>query len=307
MDDVDFEDDQSESSEDSNKDDLPNENASNSDEENDEDDPDDVDDENDSDREDGSISVHRKTTSDGLESGDADERQTSISDPKGFTLQLMKKMRSLVSTVHHSSILDTHVRKQIQSKNNDSAQQHTNGDDQTTSNGELVIDFRIRWNSSHLMIHRFINIRHIVNEITHTLDRVIGLRPDQEKKLSRLAYNPSEWTWLMALEHVLQPFENATRILSGRNYQTLAIKQLVMTGLKTFLTTYKTGEVVVNTLKKLLLTKYQEHCENSISKEERAAMMVSKWPWWWTSIEIITDHMYSLIASAWIDECVLII
>ena len=269
----DFEDGQSESSDDaaSNNGDLPTEDLSGSDNELDDPDGDDVSDDNDSDYE-GSgekeISSHSKSPTDEIESDNGDEFQTSISDPKNITLQLMKKTRSLVSTIHHSSILDAHVREKMSSKQNDGTQQQ--------SKGELVVDFRIRWNSTHLMIDRFIGFRQIVNEITHTTNSVIGLRSDQEKKLSRLAYSHFEWNWLIALEFVLQPLENAIRILSGRTYQTLSIKQLVMNGLKTFLTTYKTGEGMVNTLKKLLLVKYQEYCENSISKEEHVAMMVRK-------------------------------
>ena len=188
----------------------------------------------------------------------------------------MKRTRCLVSTIHHSSILDAHVREEMQSKANDSNQNQSKADELKSSKGELVTDFRIRWNSTYLMINRFVSIRHIVNEITHTPTQVVGLRPEQERKLTHLSFSHFEWNWLIALEHVLQPFENATRILSGRNYQTLSIKQLVLNGLKSFLTTQKTGETMVNTLKKLLLVKYNEHCENSIPKEERIAMMVRK-------------------------------
>lgn len=283
--DDDIEDDRSELTEDSasNKDDSASEDPSDSEEEEDDDEEDDGDendpgDHNENDPDGGGegrrISSRSKVSIGEIDQGYFNEHQMSITNPKQLTLKLMKRTRSLVSTVHHSSILDAHVREQMQSKSNDSNQNQAGTDEQKSAKGELIIDFRIRWNSTYLMINRFINIRHIVNEITHTPTQVVGLRTEQERKLTDLSFNHFEWNWLIALEHVLQPFENATRILSGRDYQTLSIKQLVLNGLKSFLTTHKVGETMVNTLKKLLLVQYHDYCENSMSKEERVAMMV---------------------------------
>ena len=269
--DDDFEDTASESSvesESNNQDTTANENTSDSDEEDEEDDHDE------DNGEAAETSSRAKASSYDVEEDNFTEQQTPVSNPKELISKLMKRTRVLISMVHHSSILDAHVREQIYSKQHESNQRQGELADQRSHKGELVVDYRIRWNSSHLMLNRFIHVRYIINEITHTPDQIDGLKSEQERKLSRLAYNQLDWNWLIALEYVLQPFENGTRILSGRSYQTLAIKQLVMNGLKTFLTTYKAGEGIVNALKKLLLIKYQEHCEESISKQEREAMMV---------------------------------
>ena len=48
-----------------------------------------------------------------------------------------------------------------------------------------------------------------------------------------------------------------------------------MSGLKHFLTTRKPDELIINYLKEQLVNKYEEHCEENISKDVEEAMMMS--------------------------------
>ena len=48
-----------------------------------------------------------------------------------------------------------------------------------------------------------------------------------------------------------------------------------MSGLKHFLTTRKPDELIINYLKEQLLNKYEDNCEENISKDVEEAMMVS--------------------------------
>ncbi|CAF3423735.1 unnamed protein product [Rotaria sp. Silwood2] len=178
--------------------------------------------------------------------------------------------------VHRSSILDGYVRGRIHLKQQEINQHSLNTNVKTVKYNDPVIDFVIRWSSTYKMLSRFIKLRSIVNDITHTPDKIAGLKSEQRLKLSKLAFSHSDWSCLTAVEYVLQPFEESTRLLSGRSYQTLAVGKIVMMGLKHFLSTYKSDEPMVNFLKQHLLKKYEDHCEQIIYKDAEKAMTVSK-------------------------------
>ncbi|CAF4491367.1 unnamed protein product [Rotaria sp. Silwood2] len=144
--------------------------------------------------------------------------------------------------VHRSSILDGYVRGRIHLKQQEINQHSLNTNVKTVKYNDPVIDFVIRWSSTYKMLSRFIKLRSIVNDITHTPDKIAGLKSEQRLKLSKLAFSHSDWSCLTAVEYVLQPFEESTRLLSGRSYQTLAVGKIVMMGLKHFLSTYKSDE-----------------------------------------------------------------
>ena len=55
-----------------------------------------------------------------------------------------------------------------------------------------------------------------MNDITHTPYQIEGLKTKKHLKLSKLAFSHSDWTWLISLEYVLQPFAQSTQLLSGR-------------------------------------------------------------------------------------------
>ena len=128
------------------------------------------------------------------------------------------------------------------------------------------------------MLKRFIKLRSFVNDITHTPDKIDGLKSEQRLELSELAFNHVDWNWLTALECVLRPFEQSTCLISGRSYQPLAISKIVMNRLKYFLSTYKPNEPVVNYLKERLSKKYEEYCELTLSKDVEEVMRISKHP-----------------------------
>ncbi|CAF2115973.1 unnamed protein product, partial [Rotaria magnacalcarata] len=203
------------------------------------------------------------------------EQSAVLPNSKLFIFTLLKRIRRLVAMIHHSSIIDAYVSEQIRLKQQEADQSIQNIQNLNLKKVRFnnpVIDFAIRWSSTFKMVTRFIKLRSIINDITHTPENIDGIKHKQRSKLCQLAFSHSDWNWLISLEYVLHPFEQSTCLLSGRSYQTLAIGKIVMNGLKHFLSTYKSDEPMVNFLKKQLLQKYEQHCEQTISYEAEEAI-----------------------------------
>jgi hypothetical protein len=210
---------------------------------------------------------------------DHDENEieyTLQSDPKEFIFKLLHRTRALITTIHRSSNLDKYVRDQIHLKQQDSNKRAEEDDTyERVLYNELVIDFRIRWSSTFRMLNRFIILSSILNDVTCTPKNINGVESQQVLKLSKLAFSHDDWNWLSALKFVLERFEQSTRLLSGRTYQTLALGKMITDGLKHFLTRSKSDEPMVNVLKNLLLSKFEEYCEANYSPEVKEAIIVS--------------------------------
>ena len=176
--------------------------------------------------------------------------------------------------IHHSSILDGYVRDEVALKQREIDQNIHTFDLNKVKHNTPVVDFIIRWSSTFKMLNRFIKMRSIINDITHTPENIDGLKPGQRLKLCRLAFSHSYWNWLISLEYVLRPFEQCTRLLSGRSYPTIAIAKIVMNGLERFLTTNTLDNTMTNILKIQLLEKFKEYCEQRFSDDSQEAMVV---------------------------------
>ncbi|CAF4269871.1 unnamed protein product, partial [Rotaria magnacalcarata] len=168
------------------------------------------------------------------------EQSAVLPNSKLFIFTLLKRIRRLFAMIHHSSIIDAYVSEQIRLKQQEADQSIQNIQNLNLKKVRFnnpVIDFAIRWSSTFKMVTRFIKLRSIINDITHTPENIDGIKHKQRSKLCQLAFSHSDWNWLISLEYVLHPFEQSTCLLSGRSYQTLAIGKIVMNGLKHFLST----------------------------------------------------------------------
>lgn len=192
-----------------------------------------------------------------------------------FIYNLLQRTRTLISSIHRSSNIDKYVRDQINSKQQESNKHSKEDNTEIIMYNELVLDFRIQWNSTFKMIHRFIILNSIVNNITFTPKDIYSIESHQILKLSKLTFSHDDWNWLASLECVLNRFEHSTSLLSGTSYQTLALGKMVINGLKHFLSNQKSTESMVNHLKSLLLKAFEEYCEQNFSTEAEEAIMVS--------------------------------
>ena len=64
---------------------------------------------------------------------------------------------------------------------------------------------------------------------------VPAITSKQTGKLKKLIITDYEWSMLLALTDVLNPFDMATKILSGKEYQTLSKSWVLLDGLRDFL------------------------------------------------------------------------
>jgi hypothetical protein len=90
-------------------------------------------------------------------------------------------------------------------------------------NWTLILDYRVRWNTTYLMLVRFWNQKQFVNLLTSGDLNVQGLTKQQNEKLNRLCLDKDDWDIIRALLSILEPFYDVTKHISGRNYQTLSL------------------------------------------------------------------------------------
>ncbi|CAF3321825.1 unnamed protein product [Rotaria sp. Silwood2] len=194
---------------------------------------------------------------------------------KQFIYILLQRARKLIKTIHRSRNLDKYVRDQIDLKQQEANKRSTEDNTEPIVYNELVIDFRIRWSSTFKMLNRFNKLSSVVNDVTFTPRNIDGVESQQVLKLSKLAFSHDDWNWLSALEFVLQRFEESTRLLSGKTYQTLSLGKMILNGLKHFLSHQKPDEPMINHLKTLLLKAFEEYCENNLSVEAEEAIIIA--------------------------------
>ena len=135
---------------------------------------------------------------------------------------MLKRARVLVVMTRNSS----NILNFIRCKQNDNM-----------INFQLLKDFKIRWNYTYLFLDRVSKYKDIILELTGNPTVIPGIQPSQVTKLKRLSFSDFEWTLINALIEVLAPFYYATKMLSGRTYQTQSISYAVLNGLKSYLNT----------------------------------------------------------------------
>lgn len=210
-----------------------------------------------------------------IDNGEQTGEHLSMVNLKEFVFDMMQKTRTLIKTIHRSSGLDKYVRDQISVKQEEANKRAREENTEPIIYNELVMDFRVRWNSSFEMLERFIKLSSVINDVTFTAKTSDGVTSELASKLSRLMFSHDDWHWLSSLKSVLGPFEQSTCLLSGRSYQTLAVGKMVLHTLKDILSRHKTGETMLNRLKVLLLESFEKYCENKVPPEVDEAMMVS--------------------------------
>jgi hypothetical protein len=163
--------------------------------------------------------------------------------------EMMKKCRSFVKLVNKSSILKSYVNS-IRSEFN--------------IRRTLQLDCKSRWNSSHRLLETMLTYRKLINKL-HSEKHEIKLNHKQTKKLSSIELEKADWLLIESIERVLQPFVQATKLVSGRKYCTIGIGFFAISQLREFLEDEKSSDSndsrILSRLKQLLLFNMEQYFE----------------------------------------------
>jgi hypothetical protein len=168
---------------------------------------------------------------------------------------VLNKCRKLIKCIRKSKNILFHVRQLVENMTNEKIR------------FELSLDFFVRWNTTYIMIDRFIKYRAIIEEITKFPNKIVGLNGKQVDRLRSLRFKTDEFDTLESLKHCLEPFFRATKILSGSNYASCSLAYVVLKMLKKFLI-LKTGSEEIDMMKEKLDRKFDFYFEKNISDEQ---------------------------------------
>ena len=173
--------------------------------------------------------------------------------------ELLKKCRGLISMIKRSTIITAFfdmLRTKLSIRRN------------------LCYDVKTRWNSTFCLIDSFLALRETIERLFDA-KHDLHIKRSQLEKLSGLELKSDDWTTLLQLHYVLQPFFHATRAMSGRAYPSIGFTYYLIMRLKAFLqNSCKKDNIIVKRLKKLLLTQLTVYFEND--DEQLALLNVSK-------------------------------
>ena len=173
--------------------------------------------------------------------------------------ELLKKCRGLISMIRRSTIITAFfdmLRAKLDIRRN------------------LCPDVKTRWNSTFCLIDSFLVLREVIERLFDA-KHDLYIKQSQLEKLSGFELNSDDWTTLLQLHYVLQPFFHATKAMSGRAYPSIGFTYYVIMRLKAFLqNSCKKDNLIVKRFKKLLLTQLILYFEND--DEQLALLNVSQ-------------------------------
>ena len=175
---------------------------------------------------------------------------------------LLCRIRCLIIFIRNCHLINDYVRKQAKA-------------DKNIEHGELIVDFHVRWNTTCIMLTKFIEHRRVINEITNSPGKITNLKKSKCDRLMSLSLRPQHWEWVICLKKVLDPFYNTTNALSSRYYATITQAKVSLFALNNFLSAWEVNHHLENILKRILLEKYKEYFKDKVSEEENRLVLVS--------------------------------
>ncbi|CAJ0767647.1 9464_t:CDS:2 [Entrophospora sp. SA101] len=110
-------------------------------------------------------------------------------------------------------------------------------------------DVDIRWNSTHLMIERFIEIRSIIECLVN----------NNYEELQDLCLTTSDWKHIGELYHILEPMYEATKLSSSSSYPTMGDVRLAFIGMFTTLDHYLDAQLQQSMIASSISVKLDEY------------------------------------------------
>ena len=162
------------------------------------------------------------------------------------------KCRSIIKMIKKSSILTAYVDKlKVVHKVRRS----------------LSIDCKTRWNSSKYMFETLLKHKPIICRL-HSDRHDLSLSSKTVLKIMNLELSSYEWHLIEAIDHVLAPFSNATKLISGRKYATIGTCFFAVRKIKQFLETSTANRPFLIELNELLLQKLTHYFDEDVQQFE---------------------------------------
>ena len=200
-------------------------------------------------------------------------------------LQVLRQTRNLVVFIKNHRVTKDYLKKQIinnqllknQALNNQvlNNQVLKNQPSKKKPSGELIIDMKIRWCSTYNMLKRFLDYKIVVQPMVAAPERFRNsLNKKQQTKLRKLAFNDDEWNLLDTLAKILEPFRDATEMLSGQYYPTLGLAYYVSKGLENFLLIQNEDSELTCAVKKSVQAQFTYYFDTKVSKDQHQLTLV---------------------------------
>ena len=203
-----------------------------------------------------------------LDSTDESATTKDDKDLPDFLLKcynILARIRSTVKFIRNNSLIHNYVR----------VQRSTASNNVSPSDKEVVLDLRIRWNSSYRMLNRFLCHKDIIKTIVSSPEKIDGITKEQMAKLKTFVFAHDEWDLVNHLHRILEPFVIATRVLSGRRYPTIGLSMLVCRNLSSFLQQNSDDDGISSRLKKSLLFQFNYYMNGKVEETQKQYMQVS--------------------------------
>jgi hypothetical protein len=170
---------------------------------------------------------------------------------------ILANCRKIVNAINRSTILYQNIQNLARS----------------TVNGDLIIDMRIRWNSTCKMITRLLQYRPILTVFMNHLSSMEGVPPKKKQKLLKMQLSDEEWDVLDNLNATLVLFSDASDMLSGSKYPSYSMAYLVIDSLYHYLQSSATNDIE-ETIKHELSETFQKYVYHSPGSSEHNLLLV---------------------------------
>lgn len=197
--------------------------------------------------------------------GEAASNDNRVLDVLTKCHNILAKIRSTVKFIRNNSLVHNYVR----------IQRSIIGSNISSSEKEMVLDLRIRWNSSYRMLDRLLSHKDIIKNIVSSPEKVDGITKDQMSKLKTFVFTHEEWDLVYHLHQVLEPFLVATKVLSGRQYPTIGLSMLVCRNLASFLQHNSQDDDILFRLKNSLSFQFNYYLNGKVEENQKQYMKVS--------------------------------
>jgi hypothetical protein len=129
----------------------------------------------------------------------------------------------------------------------------------------LSIDCKSRWNSTKFMMKNLLLFKRLIVQL-HSDKHDLSLNSKQKQKLTSLELTSDERRMVSSIDHVLTPFYNATKLMSGQQYCTIGTALFAVRKMKSFLETIVENDSFTDGMKNDLLNQLLKYIDDDVDQ-----------------------------------------